>query len=151
MLRQDGELNFMGQMSAHLRTLGIKAKSVTQITRLPFKTTHLVQAITEKAGIQQKRGAAQDHRARRRRSPVGAQAGDRAVSLLSLCTYQSTVSNNKDNDKTGPNFDQHVNCYIILLFDFLNQQNILIVLTRHTYTYIHTCAVNTCVKYGKVN
>ena len=32
------ELNFMGQMSAYLRTLGIKAESITQITGLPFKT-----------------------------------------------------------------------------------------------------------------
>ena len=48
------ELNFMGQMSAHLRTLGINAESITQITGLPFKTKDLVQAITEKAGIQQK-------------------------------------------------------------------------------------------------
>ena len=48
------ELNFMGQMSAHLRTLGIKAESITQITGLPFKTYDLVRAITEKAGIQQK-------------------------------------------------------------------------------------------------
>ncbi|MCE2456954.1 MAG: hypothetical protein J4G14_03975 [Dehalococcoidia bacterium] len=48
------ELNFMGQMSAHLRMLGINAESITQITGLPFKTKDLVQAITEKAGIHQK-------------------------------------------------------------------------------------------------
>lgn len=34
--------------------LGINAESITQITGLPFKTKDLVQAITEKAGIQQK-------------------------------------------------------------------------------------------------
>ncbi len=48
------ELNFMGQFSAYLRTLGINAEAVTQITGLPFKVKDLVQAISDKAGIEQK-------------------------------------------------------------------------------------------------
>jgi 2-oxoglutarate ferredoxin oxidoreductase subunit alpha len=48
------ELNFMGQFSAHLRSLGINAESITQITGLPFKVRDLVQIISDKAGIEQK-------------------------------------------------------------------------------------------------
>ena len=45
------ELNFMGQFSAHLRTLGVNAQSITQITGLPFHTSHLVTAISEKVAV----------------------------------------------------------------------------------------------------
>ena len=48
------ELNFMGQFSAYLRSLGIRAESITQITGLPFKVKDLTQAISDKAGIEQK-------------------------------------------------------------------------------------------------
>ena len=48
------ELNFMGQFSLYLRSLGIKAESITQITGLPFKVKGLIQAISDKAGIEQK-------------------------------------------------------------------------------------------------
>ena len=48
------ELNFMGQFSSHLRSLGINAESITQITGLPFKVKDLTQAISDKAGIEQK-------------------------------------------------------------------------------------------------
>ena len=48
------ELNFMGQFSAHLRSLGINAESITQITGLPFKVRNLVQTISDKVGIEQK-------------------------------------------------------------------------------------------------
>ena len=48
------ELNFMGQFSSYLRSLGINAESITQITGLPFKVKHLIQAISDKAGIEQK-------------------------------------------------------------------------------------------------
>ena len=48
------ELNFMGQFSSHLRSLGINAESITQITGLPFKVRDLVQIISDKAGIEQK-------------------------------------------------------------------------------------------------
>jgi 2-oxoglutarate ferredoxin oxidoreductase subunit alpha len=48
------ELNFMGQFSAHLRSLGINAESITQITGLPFKVKDLTQVISDKAGIEQK-------------------------------------------------------------------------------------------------
>ena len=45
------ELNFMGQFSAHLRTLGVNAHSITQITGLPFHTSFLVDAISEKVAV----------------------------------------------------------------------------------------------------
>ena len=48
------ELNFMGQFSSHLRSLGINAESITQITGLPFKVKDLTQVISDKAGIEQK-------------------------------------------------------------------------------------------------
>ena len=48
------ELNFMGQFSAYLRSLGIRAESITQITGLPFKVKDLTQSISDKAGIEQK-------------------------------------------------------------------------------------------------
>ena len=48
------ELNFMGQFSAHLRSLGINAESITQITGLPFKVKNLVQKISDKVGVEQK-------------------------------------------------------------------------------------------------
>jgi hypothetical protein len=46
----------MGQFSSHLRSLGIKAESITQYTGLPFKESFLVEAISERANIQQKEG-----------------------------------------------------------------------------------------------
>ena len=48
------ELNFMGQFSAYLRSLGIKAESITQITGLPFKVKDLIQSISDKAEVEQK-------------------------------------------------------------------------------------------------
>ena len=48
------ELNFMGQFSSHLRSLGINAESITQITGLPFKVKDLIQVISDKAGVEQK-------------------------------------------------------------------------------------------------
>ena len=48
------ELNFMGQFSSHLRSLGVNAESITQYTGLPFKVRDLVDAISEKAGLHQK-------------------------------------------------------------------------------------------------
>lgn len=50
------ELNHMGQFASHLRSLGVNAEAVTQITGLPFKVRHLVDAISKKAGIEQKEG-----------------------------------------------------------------------------------------------
>ena len=50
------ELNYMGQFSSHLRSLGIKAESITQYTGLPFKERDLVESISQKANIQQKEG-----------------------------------------------------------------------------------------------
>ena len=50
------ELNYMGQFSSHLRSLGINAESITQYTGLPFKERDLVESISQKANIQQKEG-----------------------------------------------------------------------------------------------
>ena len=50
------ELNHMGQFASHLRSMGVNAEAVTQITGLPFKVRHLVDAISKKAGIEQKEG-----------------------------------------------------------------------------------------------
>lgn len=44
------ELNYMGQFSMYLRSLGINAESITQYIGLPFKVSDLVKKITEKAG-----------------------------------------------------------------------------------------------------
>lgn len=41
------ELNYLGQLSAYLRGLGVNAVSVTQYTGLPFKTSFLARAIRE--------------------------------------------------------------------------------------------------------
>ena len=41
------ELNYMGQFSSVLRTDGIKARSITQYTGLPFKERNLVEKIQE--------------------------------------------------------------------------------------------------------
>ena len=41
------ELNYQGQFSSILRSLGVKAESITQYTGLPFKGRTLVQKITE--------------------------------------------------------------------------------------------------------
>ncbi len=51
------ELNFMGQLSAHLRSLGVNAESITQYTGLPFKEADLIETISEKSGIRQAVGA----------------------------------------------------------------------------------------------
>ena len=42
------ELNYMGQFSSVLRSLGVRAESITQYTGLPFTVGHLVTKITEK-------------------------------------------------------------------------------------------------------
>jgi 2-oxoglutarate ferredoxin oxidoreductase subunit alpha len=41
------ELNYQGQFSSVLRSLGVKAQSITQYTGLPFKVRDLVENITE--------------------------------------------------------------------------------------------------------
>ena len=41
------ELNYQGQFSSILRSLGVKAESITQYTGLPFKARTLVEKITE--------------------------------------------------------------------------------------------------------
>ncbi|MEC8910064.1 MAG: 2-oxoglutarate ferredoxin oxidoreductase subunit alpha, partial [Chloroflexota bacterium] len=41
------ELNYQGQFSSILRSMGVKAESITQYTGLPFKARTLVEKITE--------------------------------------------------------------------------------------------------------
>jgi 2-oxoglutarate ferredoxin oxidoreductase subunit alpha len=41
------ELNYQGQFSSILRSMGVKAESITQYTGLPFKARTLVERITE--------------------------------------------------------------------------------------------------------
>ena len=52
------ELNFQGQFSSVLRSYGVKAESITQITGLPFKVRDLVKGISERVDIEQKEGVA---------------------------------------------------------------------------------------------
>ena len=44
------ELNYMGQFSSVLRTVGVRARSITQYTGLPFKARDLVRRIQEIVG-----------------------------------------------------------------------------------------------------
>ena len=48
------ELNYQGQFSSILRSLGVKAESITQYTGLPFKARTLVEKITEMTKAHQK-------------------------------------------------------------------------------------------------
>ena len=41
------ELKYQGQLSSILRSMGVKAESITQYTGLPFKARTLVEKITE--------------------------------------------------------------------------------------------------------
>ncbi|HZA21827.1 MAG TPA: hypothetical protein VFA32_04360, partial [Dehalococcoidia bacterium] len=43
------ELNYQGQFSSVLRSLGVRAQSITQYTGLPFRVRDLVENITEMA------------------------------------------------------------------------------------------------------
>ena len=45
------ELNYQGQFSSILRSLGVKAESITQYTGLPFKARTLVEKITELTNV----------------------------------------------------------------------------------------------------
>ena len=48
------ELNYQGQFSSYLRSLGVRAESITQYTGLPFKVRHLVSEIRERVLAHQK-------------------------------------------------------------------------------------------------
>jgi 2-oxoglutarate ferredoxin oxidoreductase subunit alpha len=48
------ELNYQGQFSSILRSMGVKAESITQYTGLPFKVRDLVKDITEKVDSSQR-------------------------------------------------------------------------------------------------
>ena len=50
------ELNFQGQFSSILRSYGVRAESITQITGLPFKDKDLVREVGERVGQLQKEG-----------------------------------------------------------------------------------------------
>ncbi len=52
------ELNYLGQFSSYLRSLGVRAESITQYTGLPFKVSDLVNRITERVAIYQRRKVA---------------------------------------------------------------------------------------------
>ena len=46
------ELNYLGQFSSWLRQQGVNAESITQITGLPFKVSHLVTRVRERTGAE---------------------------------------------------------------------------------------------------
>ena len=48
------ELNYQGQFSSYLRSLSVRAESITQYTGLPFKIRHLVSEIRERVLAHQK-------------------------------------------------------------------------------------------------
>ena len=48
------ELNYLGQFSSVLRSLGVKAESITQYTGLPFKVGDLTERITQRLAREQK-------------------------------------------------------------------------------------------------
>jgi 2-oxoglutarate ferredoxin oxidoreductase subunit alpha len=52
------ELNYQGQFSTILRSYGVRAESITQITGLPFKVRDLVGWISEKAAVNRREGVA---------------------------------------------------------------------------------------------
>ena len=52
------ELNYQGQFSTILRSYGVKAESITQISGLPFKVRDLVDRISDRVGIDQKESVA---------------------------------------------------------------------------------------------
>ena len=52
------ELNFQGQFSTILRSYGVRAESITQITGLPFKVRDLVSEIGERVGMYRKESVA---------------------------------------------------------------------------------------------
>ena len=52
------ELNYLGQFSSVLRSLGVRAESITQYTGLPFKVGDLVRRVSEKTGARKGEGVA---------------------------------------------------------------------------------------------
>ena len=52
------ELNYLGQLSSMLRSLGVKAESLTQYTGLPFKVTDLVERISARVRVERREGVA---------------------------------------------------------------------------------------------
>ena len=52
------ELNYQGQFSSYLRSLGVRAESITQYTGLPFAIRDLTERIEERIGVGEKEGVA---------------------------------------------------------------------------------------------
>ena len=52
------ELNYLGQFSSVLRSLGVRAESITQYTGLPFKVGDLVRMVSERTGVRKGEGVA---------------------------------------------------------------------------------------------
>ena len=52
------ELNYMGQFSSILRSLGVRAESITQYTGLPFNVSDLVKWIPERVGADRRESVA---------------------------------------------------------------------------------------------
>ena len=52
------ELNYQGQFSSYLRSLGVRAESITQYTGLPFAIRDLTERIEERIGVGRKEGVA---------------------------------------------------------------------------------------------
>ena len=48
------ELNYQGQFSSYLRSLGVRAESITQYTGLPFAIRDLTERIEERIGVAEK-------------------------------------------------------------------------------------------------
>ena len=52
------ELNYLGQFSSVLRSLSVRAESITQYTGLPFKVGDLVRMVSERTGVRKGEGVA---------------------------------------------------------------------------------------------
>jgi 2-oxoglutarate ferredoxin oxidoreductase subunit alpha len=52
------ELNYQGQFSTVLRSFGVRAESITQITGLPFKVRELVQRVGDRVRAERKESVA---------------------------------------------------------------------------------------------
>ena len=52
------ELNYLGQLSSMLRSLGVRAESLTQYTGLPFKVNDLVERISARVRVERREGVA---------------------------------------------------------------------------------------------
>ncbi len=49
------ELNYLGQFSSYLRTMGVRAESITQYSGLPFKVSDVIKRVTQRVEVYQRR------------------------------------------------------------------------------------------------